>query len=106
VWFILNHRRQTVFQQAYMAALTTEDFAALVAFMEKAKGWLFVAGGALLLATKETYGFSHDLHLRRLIFFVVVLVMATVSVVGTILRIARSEKMLSKKNKLGHHPIT
>ena len=59
VRMVLERRRSTRHRNAVLAALTAEDHEALLTFFDKATGWMFVALGALLLATKETLGFVH-----------------------------------------------
>jgi len=57
---VLERRRSSRYRKALLAALSAKDHEALLTFFDKATGWMLVAFGALLLATKETLGFVHS----------------------------------------------
>lgn len=54
----LEHRHSASYRRAYFDAQDPADAAALLAFFNKALGWLVVALGALLLAVKDTLVFT------------------------------------------------
>lgn len=54
VRYWLQRRREKRYRRAGMQTLTPEQLDALVEYINKATGWLFVALGGLLLAVKET----------------------------------------------------
>ena len=58
---ILEQRQAGRYKREFATLLQPEDLEALVTFMNKARGWLFVAAGALLIAIKETYELADHL---------------------------------------------
>lgn len=50
----LERRRSRAFAHAFLVALPNEHVGPLLAYLDKAAAWMFVAGGALLLAIKDT----------------------------------------------------
>jgi hypothetical protein len=50
-----GHVRRERWQDRVLYALPDDDFEALSSFMSKARGWLFVGAGGLLIAVKETW---------------------------------------------------
>ena len=59
---------------------------AFVSFMNKATGWLFVAGGALLLAVDETWGLREREDWPSAVFWVVLVVLAFACAANTAVR--------------------
>ncbi|WP_188777215.1 hypothetical protein [Marmoricola endophyticus] len=55
VWWWLRHRRHEEFEEAMLAHISDEDYAAFSSFMNKARGWVLVGLGGLLIAAKETW---------------------------------------------------
>jgi hypothetical protein len=53
IW--LNHRRRAKWQDRVVLELPDEDYEALSSFMAKARGWMLVGAGGLLIAVKETF---------------------------------------------------
>lgn len=94
VRLIIAHRRADAYRKTFMTVLSSEDMEALMSFMNKATGWLYVAGGGLLLATKETYELVEHLRWSYLAFWILVVGLTGVSVANTALRVARSERIV------------
>jgi hypothetical protein len=55
VRLMLAHRRTEQHQRAMVVELEDADWAALNSYLNKATGWMLVAAGGFLIATKETY---------------------------------------------------
>jgi hypothetical protein len=51
----LGQRSKDRFQKEVLFALPDEDYEALNSFMAKARGWMFVGTGGLLILSKETW---------------------------------------------------
>lgn len=92
----LERRRSTRYRREYFAALASEDATTLVAFMNKATGWLFVAAGALLIAFKETFELVERMHLETYVFWLAIIFMFLGSILNTVLRISSRQQMLGK----------
>jgi hypothetical protein len=69
-----------------------EDYEALAQFVNKAVGWILVAVGALLIATKETYGLCREMEWSNLVFWALLVVMAAACNGYTANRISRTER--------------
>lgn len=96
---VLERRRSKAYRRAFLTVLSAEDIEALVTFLNKATGWLFVAGGGLLIATKETYELVQAEHWSLVVFWITIVVLAIISLANTAYRIARSERVLSGQHK-------
>src|ERR1700759_4439318 len=55
VYFFLRRRRDDEHRRAIIAARPDAKVAALASYKDKATAWLLVAGGAFLIAVKETW---------------------------------------------------
>ncbi len=55
VHLVLARVRTRTHVRAVVAAIPDDDYSALMAYANKAIGWMFVAGGGLLLAIGENY---------------------------------------------------
>ncbi|RLV49127.1 hypothetical protein D9V37_11210 [Nocardioides mangrovicus] len=55
VWWVKHNRRRAEFMEQLLAHLSDEDYEAFSSFMKKARGWIFVGLGGLLIAAKETW---------------------------------------------------
>jgi hypothetical protein len=96
VKIVLERRRTMRHQHALVTGLSHEDFASLLAFMNKATAWLFIACGALVLAIKDTFQVAQIHHLGVVTYVCFVLVLATSCVVICAVRIRRSDDLLAK----------
>lgn len=54
-YLFLSRRISEEYKRVFMESLSADEYRALSAYLNKATGWLFVAGGAFLIAVKETY---------------------------------------------------
>lgn len=93
VGYWLSRGRSEQYRQAVVAALSDEQMKLFLDFVNKATGWLLVAGGALLIATKETWGLVSEYEGPVWVFWVVAIVMATLAASFTAARMSRSHRM-------------
>ncbi len=99
VKFILERQRDDLYRKAYLDAMTTEDAEALVSFLNKSQAWAYVGFGGFLLALKETYELLHLNAINSIpLFILIVFLLSVVSVTNTVIRIRRSENMLTQKD--------
>jgi hypothetical protein len=94
VAYVLNSRRQRTFRQAFNAALPPRALEQSVAFLNKANGWLIVALGGFLLATKETWELADELHLPAWVFWMLVIVMPIIAVANAVRKVANAHNIL------------
>ncbi len=93
-WY-LEQQRSLTFREQFMSVLSPEDIEALVNFMNRANGWLIVAGGGWLLAIKETYEASAMLELSPWYVLALLIVMTLLSILYTVISARRSKGMLA-----------
>ena len=94
VGWLKNRRRNRAHRDAMMAALPSETREQTVAFLNKANGWLIVAGGAFLLAVKETGELAEQFQLPVAVFWVVIVVLPIACIANAVIRSIQSEKLL------------
>ena len=82
-------------QKEYFSLLLPEDREAFVDFTSKARGWLFVAGGALLIAGKETWELGEKLEWSHGLIFGVIVICAFVSLLYTVSQLTFMRKVNS-----------
>ena len=99
VKIILERKKNEQYRKAYFDALTAEDSAAMLSFMNKATAWLYVGLGGFLIAVKETYELDEYLHIGLVVFFIAIVVLLVASFLNTTTRIRRSEQILETKKK-------
>lgn len=85
----LEHRHRKRWQAEYFSLLLPEDREAFVDFTSKARGWLFVAGGALLIAGNETRELGEKLKWSNYLIFGVIVICAYASLVYTVVQLKR-----------------
>jgi hypothetical protein len=90
----LEHRRSNRYRREYIKVLHSEDVEALINFINKATGWLLVAGGASLIAVKETFELTDHLDSPHYLFWVVVPLMMFISIMYTIARTVRTKRII------------
>jgi hypothetical protein len=95
VKLILERIQTHKWRREYFNVLIAEDREALVNFTQKAKGWLFVAGGGLLLAVEETWRFTQLFHLIWWLRLIVIIVLIYTSLFYTITQMKFAEKITS-----------
>jgi hypothetical protein len=93
VMYLIRRRQQSRYQKAAFAALDEHQRAQYVGFINKATGWFTVAGGALLLAAKETWELVEHHDWPLWVFVTLMVVLAVASVVNTAVRMMRAERM-------------
>ncbi len=93
VGYILNHRRSNAHKQAVFASMTAEQRKGFARLVNKATGWLFVSGGALLIATKETWELAEHNEWPDAVFWILILAMALLAAFNTAFRMRRTEDM-------------
>ncbi|GAA4354530.1 hypothetical protein [Angustibacter luteus] len=96
VRYVLHHKQEERYRQAVLRALSAEDREAFVQFVNKATGWFLVAGGASLLALKETWELREHYEWPVAAFWVLAAVMAVLAASYTVGRIQRTERMLAR----------
>ncbi|CAN5280973.1 hypothetical protein BH11ACT4_BH11ACT4_20310 [soil metagenome] len=94
VAYYLTIRRNSDHQKAVMAALPPEQREQSLTFFNKATGWLIVAGGALLLASKETWEFVEQFEWPTWLFWVLVVVVFALCVTNAAVRMNVTNKAL------------
>ena len=94
VHFWLQRRRSRAFREAVMRELTPDQIGGLVNYLNRATGWLFVAGGAALIAVKETWELVEAQHWPHWVFWASVAAMPAVCTANTAARITGSRRML------------
>lgn len=94
VGWILRQRSQRGFKDAVMKALSAEQTEQLVAFHNKGLGWMIVAGGAALIATKETWELVELYEWPVWVFWVGLVVMSLASLAFTVYNQVKTFQML------------
>lgn len=86
-------------QKEYFSLMLPEDREAFVSFTSKARGWLFVAGGALLIAFKGTWDLGDKLEWSHGLIFSVIILCTFVSLLYTAAQMTRMRKINSVDTK-------
>lgn len=101
VGYVLQKRRSRGYREAFLAAMSTEELRITVGYAHKANGWVFVAVGAVLIATKESYELAEHHHWPIWVFVVLVVVMVVLAASYTAVRMAAGRGMPGEEN---HRP--
>jgi len=96
IHFYLSHKYGDDYKAKYLDALDDDDVEALIDFRSKSLGWMMVAGGGLLIATKETYELLEHVAHPAWVFWVAIVVMSYVSVSFTIISARRRDQIFSQ----------
>lgn len=75
VHVVLTQRRRGELRRQVVDLLTPEDLEVVRRYLAIARGWTYVAGGAALIALKETWELLEHYELSVAVYVVVVLVM-------------------------------
>ncbi len=75
VHVVLTQRRRAELRRQVVDLLTPEDLEVVRRYLAIARGWTYVAGGAALIALKETWELLEHYELPVAVYVVVVLVM-------------------------------
>ncbi|WP_375492808.1 hypothetical protein [uncultured Jatrophihabitans sp.] len=97
VHILLRRRRNRAYRREVFDQLTAAQVEAFVSFMNKATGWLFVAGGALLLAVNETWELREREEWPIAVFWVVLVVLAFACAANTAVRMQRGQRMIDQR---------
>ncbi|RYU13431.1 hypothetical protein [Nocardioides iriomotensis] len=89
---LLSRRRQDVHRRAVVDALSDADHEVLVSYIGKARGWLIVGAGAFLIACKETWELVEGHHWPEAWWWVLVPLMALLSVAWTVGNAVRQDR--------------
>lgn len=94
VAFYRARQRNSAYREAVMKALPLEQREQSIAFLNKATGWFTVAGGASLLAVKETWELVEQFEWPNWLFWVIFVVVFVLCVVNVVVRVNTSNKIL------------
>jgi hypothetical protein len=94
VRYLLAQRRQQRWRRDMTAALTHEDLEALINLINKARGWLLVGAGGLLLAIKETWELHEHYECPQYVFWGLAVVAGLTAALNTVLSVRRSRHIL------------
>jgi hypothetical protein len=94
VW--LERRRSHEYRRSFVSVLSPEDVEQMITFINKAAGWLLVAAGGFLIAIKETYELVEAMHWETAAFWIIIPMLALISVANTAARMARTERIIAK----------
>jgi hypothetical protein len=89
VYFYLRHRRSDEYRARVMEAMPEGQLEALFRFHEKASAWMFVAGGAFLIAIKETWELHEGYEWPESVFWILLVAMPVLCIVNTVVRMRR-----------------
>lgn len=101
VRWVLVRRRREQHQEMMLDALSDEDYEALIRYLHKATGWVFVGAGGFLIAVTETYGLVEGLQWPLVVFWILLVVMAGLSIGNAVAREARTER--TRQRRIGMH---
>lgn len=94
VAYVLRRRRSKAMRDAVLVAMSPVQRAQFVGFQNKAHGWFLVAGGAFLIALKETGELAELYELPTWVFWVAVVVLSFAVLAGNGVTSARSDAAL------------
>jgi hypothetical protein len=80
IGYLLERRRRDHYQHLLIAQMADDDYQALRSYMNKATGWLYVAGGGFLLAIGETYAIVEHEDWPIGIFWLLIAVMTALAI--------------------------
>jgi hypothetical protein len=98
IGYVLQHRRSDRVRREMMALLTPEQIAGYLSYTNKATGWVFVAVGGLLLATKETWELAEHYEWPVYVFWLGAVAMALVCALYTAASLGRSKQLLGAQS--------
>jgi hypothetical protein len=80
VYFFLRQRRNDDYRRAIIAAMPDAKVEALASYKDKATAWFLVAGGAFLIAVKETWELHEGYEWAEAVFWGLIVVMLVICV--------------------------
>jgi cell division protein FtsW (lipid II flippase) len=90
--YLIRRHRGNAFRQAAIAQLTQAQRDQFTSFVNKATGWFTVALGAALLAVDQTWQVIDRHHWPVWLFWLLIIVMAGVSVLNTAARMSHDAR--------------
>jgi hypothetical protein len=97
VGYWLHRRRDRDWRRQALTVLTAGQVDAVVRYVDKATGWLLVAGGAFLIAGKETWELLHVLEWPDWLFWIVVPVLLALAGINTSVNTLRANERVYGK---------
>ena len=94
VGYVLQRRQSDEHHKRAFEALSPQHREQFVRYSQKATGWAYVAGGALFIATKETWELFEHHEWPWWLFCTVVVVMAALAGLNTAVRGQRAHQLL------------
>lgn len=94
VRLVLDTRRRNRIRETFLTSLSSLDRETLVTFISKARGWVIVATGGLLIAMEATYSLIEHLGYGTLCYWLAVMGSLALCVLNTILYRATLERSL------------
>jgi hypothetical protein len=94
VGYVLWMRRQRQHRRAIMSLLTPVQMEQLVRFGNKATAWIYISGGAFLVALAETWVLREDYRWPVAVYAAVIVVMLAACAANTALRLKRTRDMV------------
>lgn len=91
LWWWRRHQRREAFRHQVMQRLEDEDYEALTSFVRKARGWVLVGTGGLLIAAKETWELVEGYEWPTAVFWLLVVLGLAVAV-GNLVGMARAQQ--------------
>ncbi len=79
VKLVLTSRRSTDYRETFLANLSAEDLELVTRYINVARGWMLVGGGAFLIALKETWELVEHEEWPEWAFWALVVVMAVLT---------------------------
>lgn len=104
VAWIKQTRRSREYRQAVMEALSENQVAQTVSFLNKANAWGIVALGAFLIAVKETWETVELFHWWVGVFWILVVVIPIICFANAGIRISQSDRMVKREWSAGQRP--
>ena len=87
--YVLQLRRNNEYRRRITDAMPSDQLAAFESFRDKAGAWIFVAGGAFLIAIKETWELREYHEWTEAIFWALIVVMAGLCIANAFLHVQR-----------------
>ncbi len=94
VAYALRRRRARATRHALLHVLEPDQLERLMHFSETATAWLFVASGASLIATKETWDLHETYEWPTWVFWALTVVMVAFCASNTVVRVRRRRDIL------------
>jgi hypothetical protein len=93
---VLQSRRSDRHREALLAELSREEFEAITRFKKIARGWMYVALGAWLIAWKETWELVEHEEWPTALFWVLLVVMTLAALGLTVVSASRERDLVHR----------